>query len=306
MPLQNGIAHFSEPRFQFYVPDELIGPFFLKSSEILEVFKNKPQLAQKPYYGWSIYLPYNDNVIWQAVDRAGLASLSHLALEAFPAWREIADEKSSLTLSQRYEQARGYALIDTAVYLLHLLNIYASQRAVLKNLYYANDFVDALGLEFVRPAVTAISKIVSKSLGVGRLASAEIQARNLIAIIRLDNARLGERSVGPLGIEFERECARRLEGSDFQVQMTRTSGDFGADIIASKHGLSYAIQCKDYGKPVGLKGVQEVAAARTHYRTDFAVVCAPSNFTDAAIELAGSCKVILCNLDQLTRRLEDV
>jgi len=57
-------------------------------------------------------------------------------------------------------------------------------------------------------------------------------------------------------------------------------------------------------KPAGVKAVQEAAAARAHYGTDFAVVCSSGGFTDAAINLATSAEVMLSNFDQLSDRLE--
>jgi len=47
------------------------------------------------------------------------------------------------------------------------------------------------------------------------------------------------------GIEFEKICANILIANGYcNVQTTKASGDFGADIFATKNGLTYAIQCK--------------------------------------------------------------
>lgn len=46
--------------------------------------------------------------------------------------------------------------------------------------------------------------------------------------------------------------------------------------------------------------------SRRHYSTDYAVVCSSGGFTDAAIELATSNKVLLCNANQLVARLDAV
>jgi HJR/Mrr/RecB family endonuclease len=97
-----------------------------------------------------------------------------------------------------------------------------------------------------------------------------------------------------------------LSSSGFDVRETPKSGDFGADIIASKDDLSFAIQCKDTIKPVGVKAVQEAASAKSHYKVDFAVVCSTARFTDAAIELATSNNVILSNSKNLAARLDTI
>ena len=60
------------------------------------------------------------------------------------------------------------------------------------------------------------------------------------------------------GAEFEKYCARLLEKRGFiDVNITKASGDFGVDILAEKEGVTYAIQCKRYTDPVGVKAIQE-------------------------------------------------
>lgn len=98
-------------------------------------------------------------------------------------------------------------------------------------------------------------------------------------------------------------CADILRKADFEVRPTAVTVDYGADLIAEKDGLSFAIQCKDLNKPVGVKGVQQAAASKKHYRTDFACVCADSGYTDAALELATLNNVLIANSVNLVARL---
>ena len=73
--------------------------------------------------------------------------------------------------------------------------------------------------------------------------------------------------------------------------------------------LSYAVQCKDYGESVGNSAVQQAVAARSYYRTDFAVVCAPNGFTKSALSLAAATDTLLVppellhDLDRLKKLL---
>src|SRR5262249_40520131 len=90
------------------------------------------------------------------------------------------------------------------------------------------------------------------------------------------------------GLEFERECEELLRDVEFTVERTPMSGDFGVDLLARKNGLTYAIQCKCYGIPVGISAVQEAAAGRLQYMADYAVVVADSGFTTQARRLAES------------------
>ena len=65
------------------------------------------------------------------------------------------------------------------------------------------------------------------------------------------------------GHDFEFFCADLLRTQGFiDVEVTRGSGDFGVDILAEKDGVTYAIQCKCYTAPVGVKAVQEAYAGR--------------------------------------------
>ena len=56
------------------------------------------------------------------------------------------------------------------------------------------------------------------------------------------------------GHEFEYFCADLLRDKGFlDVEVTRGSGDFGVDILAEKDGVTYAVQCKCYNAPSGLR-----------------------------------------------------
>ena len=60
------------------------------------------------------------------------------------------------------------------------------------------------------------------------------------------------------GHDFEYYCADLLKTNGFsEATVTKGSGDFGADILAEKDGITYAVQCKCYDKPIGVKAVFE-------------------------------------------------
>ncbi|MDE3795824.1 restriction endonuclease [Sinorhizobium meliloti] len=114
---------------------------------------------------------------------------------------------------------------------------------------------------------------------------------------------LGERPsrVEHVGILFEDRVAKELENLGYMVDRTPVTGDFGADLIAEKDDLRYAIQCKSHAKPIGLKAVQEAVGARRYYKCDYGVVIASSPFTLAAKELAGETGVILIGESSISR-----
>ena len=107
------------------------------------------------------------------------------------------------------------------------------------------------------------------------------------------------------GTAYEREVSDRLKGLGYKVSETKGSGDFGADLIADKDELKYAIQVKRHAKPVGVSAVQEAAGSRRYYKCDYAVVVSHMGFTPAARDLALDNDVILVD-DQRLDRIEAI
>ncbi len=96
------------------------------------------------------------------------------------------------------------------------------------------------------------------------------------------------------GHEFEAFCADLLERSGFRdVEVTRGSGDYGIDILAEKDGVTYAVQCKRYSAPVGVKAVQEAYAGRDFYDRMVGAVMTNQYFTSPAVEAAEKLKILL-------------
>lgn len=96
------------------------------------------------------------------------------------------------------------------------------------------------------------------------------------------------------GHDFEYYCADILKAHGFiEVEVTKGSGDFGADILAEKDGVTYAVQCKCYDKPIGVKAVQEIYAGRDYYDRMVGVVMTNQYFTQPAVELAGKLNIML-------------
>lgn len=101
------------------------------------------------------------------------------------------------------------------------------------------------------------------------------------------------------GREFESACATALERAGYLIEATPITGDQGTDLLATKSGVKYAIQCKDVTGSVGNAAVQEVAAGKYYYGADYGVVCASGKYTDSARRLAAKNQIVLCNLDLL-------
>lgn len=109
------------------------------------------------------------------------------------------------------------------------------------------------------------------------------------------------------GRDFEDYCADLLDAKGFEnVETTPDSHDFGIDLIADKDGISYAIQCKCYSAPVGIKAVQEAYAGRDYYGSMVAVVMTNQYFSKSAIQFAEKLNVILWDGDYVMKLIHEV
>lgn len=108
------------------------------------------------------------------------------------------------------------------------------------------------------------------------------------------------------GIDFENIAKELLEKNGFEkVNVTKASGDYGADVLAYKDGVKYAIQCKRYGSKVGTAAVQEVIAAVSMYKCHVGVVLTNNYFTPNAKELAKSSGILLWDAEKLQQLISN-
>lgn len=108
------------------------------------------------------------------------------------------------------------------------------------------------------------------------------------------------------GRDFEHYCAELLRRRGFQeVEVTKGSGDYGIDILAEKDGVTYAVQCKRYAAPVGVKAVQEAYAGRDYYDRMVGAVLANQYFTQPAVEAARRLKILLWDRGYLESMMEE-
>lgn len=108
------------------------------------------------------------------------------------------------------------------------------------------------------------------------------------------------------GHEFEYFCAELLEKRGFSdVEVTKGSGDYGIDVLAEKDGVTYAVQCKCYSAPVGVKAVQEAYAGRDYYDRMVGAVLTNQYFTAPAVEAAKKLKILLWDRGYLESMMEE-
>lgn len=106
------------------------------------------------------------------------------------------------------------------------------------------------------------------------------------------------------GQEFEKFVAELFSKMGFETKITKTTGDQGIDIIASKNGDKIGIQAKCYSSTVGNGAIQEVAAGKNYYHLDKAMVVTNNFFTDSARQLANANSIILWDRNNLMEKME--
>ena len=84
------------------------------------------------------------------------------------------------------------------------------------------------------------------------------------------------------GVQFEEFCAALLKKHGYGVKFTKATGDQGVDLVATKDGVKYAIQCKRYDSKLGNAPVQQVYAGAKIYDCSVPIVMTNSFFTPGA------------------------
>ena len=88
------------------------------------------------------------------------------------------------------------------------------------------------------------------------------------------------------GVEFEEYLAGLFRKQGFKVELTPSSGDYGADLLLIKDGKRIAVQAKRYVGSVGVAAVQEALSGMAYYRCSASWVVTTGTFTPNAVELA--------------------
>lgn len=107
------------------------------------------------------------------------------------------------------------------------------------------------------------------------------------------------------GQEFERRLLRHFEDIGWKASTTKTSGDFGADLVLQDPGGQTVVaQLKRYQGSVGIEAVQQVIGAVSYYKASRGMVITNSHFTPAAVDLARAANVEIWDRDVVQRQLE--
>ena len=126
-------------------------------------------------------------------------------------------------------------------------------------------------------------------------------------IIQIENAmKTGEKQFKKISIndidimdpfKLEEFVGTPFNKMGYKIEVTKSTGDQGADVLVEKQGIRTVIQAKRYSDKVGNKSVQEVVAAK-------AVVITNNYFTNSAVERAKSNRVELIDRGKLEEYLK--
>ncbi|MEE0204828.1 MAG: restriction endonuclease [Oscillospiraceae bacterium] len=108
------------------------------------------------------------------------------------------------------------------------------------------------------------------------------------------------------GHNFEHWCARLLEMNGFEnVEVTRGSHDFGADVVCEKDGTKYAVQCKRFDNKVNNSAVQQALSGRDYHKCETPVVMTNNYFAPSAVEQAAASNVLLWDRDTIIQFMKN-
>ncbi|GLH62404.1 restriction endonuclease [Parageobacillus sp. G301] len=109
------------------------------------------------------------------------------------------------------------------------------------------------------------------------------------------------------GEEFEKFVAKLYELKGYLAEVTKQSGDFGADVILRNAKEKIVVQAKCYGagNKVGVDAIQQVVAAAGYYNANKKIVITNRYYTEQAIVLAKRNGVKLIDRDELIFMLNE-
>ncbi|MFV1455484.1 restriction endonuclease [Bacillus mycoides] len=103
------------------------------------------------------------------------------------------------------------------------------------------------------------------------------------------------------GRQFEEYLSSLYQSLGYNTEVTKVSGDFGADLILENNTGKIIVQAKRYKNKVSIQSVQEIVGAKRYYDAAHACVVTNNYFTEPARKLADANDVLLINRDLLIK-----
>jgi restriction system protein len=108
------------------------------------------------------------------------------------------------------------------------------------------------------------------------------------------------------GEQFEHYLGFLFTKLGYKTKVTPYSGDYGADVVLVKDGITTVVQAKRYKGIVGNKAVQEIVASMSVYNAQKALVVTNSRYSINAIQLAKANGVELWDRTRLVNELSKI
>lgn len=107
---------------------------------------------------------------------------------------------------------------------------------------------------------------------------------------------------------FEKFIGELFNDIGYQTEVTKATGDFGADVLLVKDNIKTAVQVKRYSREnlVGVGEINQIIGGREYYRCDKAIIVTTSTFTKAAKKIAERTLVELWDWDKLLNEIKKV
>ena len=86
------------------------------------------------------------------------------------------------------------------------------------------------------------------------------------------------------GWEFEEEVAKVFILRGYKAEVTKKTGDDGADIIMYKDGKKIVVQCKHYSHPIPVAVARELNGIKEDFGADELIIIASSGATKACYD----------------------
>ncbi|MGG0939229.1 restriction endonuclease [Brevibacillus centrosporus] len=171
-----------------------------------------------------------------------------------------------------------------------------------------NSLDEILGVAVIAAALTTFCFTKSAALS-GLVVLTSLLVIVLISILRSKQKqemlkRSGITEIDKMdGKQFEHYLLLLFKSHGYSVSSTKTTGDFGGDLILQKNGKKIVVQAKRHGKNVGIEAVQQAQAAIAYYKADEAWVVSNRNYTKAAQSLAAANQVRLIDREELMEKI---
>lgn len=157
---------------------------------------------------------------------------------------------------------------------------------------------------FVMASAFHVGQALSPRMLVGVLVAALVAFGAVAAYQRIRVARSGISGVDRMDVKtFEAFLASLFRDLGYEIEGSRTHGDFAAELVVVKDGHRTVVEGKRWSKHLGVTAVRAARAAMTDFVCDGAIVVANRQFTHPARKLATASGIQLWDREALVGKL---